>query len=273
MRSHRFPGQKILSTGTGVYGKVKMIMKKPQTFKTIFISGLLTLIPVVATAVVLLFLFNLFDNWLAPLGQKILESSHIILPLGLKHIPGLGILATFVVTVITGLFVSNYLGKQIVEFGERILENIPVVKNVYSGVRQIMDSFSLEGGSTPFKTVVMFEFPSPGVWTIGFLTTSSLELARQVAGEELMNVFLPAAPIPSNGILLMIPANKLKLLSINAEEALKMIATLGLVQRKNEGEAAGLVDAVVLPESLAPGRSSRRKIPPKGLPKSGRKKN
>jgi len=217
-----------------------------KTWRGIFISGLLTLIPIVATGFVLLFLFDLFDGWLAPLGARIVTALNLRLPLGLKHIPGLGILATLVLTFLTGLFASHYLGRQLLEFGERVIDNIPVIKHVYGGIRQIMDSFSMkEGQKTPFKTVVMFEFPRPGIWTLGFLTTRSMAIANRKARQELMNVFVPAAPIPSQGIFLMIPARDLHYLDLTAEEALKMIATLGLVQKKGE-------DASALPPPAVP---------------------
>lgn len=207
-------------------------VKKTQT---IFISGLFILIPLMVTIVVLVFLFNLFDGWLAPVSNYVLHLTGFQLPAGWKTIPGLGIIATLILIFLAGLFGSNYLGRRVMLLAERIITSIPFVSNVYGGVRQLVKAFSATGASA-FKTVVMFEFPMPGQWTVGFLTTSSLPAASKLAKAKLMNVFVPAAPIPSQGLMVLVPENKLKILPITTEEAFKMLATLGLVQKgQDEG--------------------------------------
>jgi len=201
---------------------------KEHPLRRIFISGLLVVIPLAATILVLIFLFNLLDGWLAPMGGQFLRTVGFKLPPELKNIPGFGILATLVLIMLTGLVASNYLGRRVLSFGDRIIRNIPLVSNVYSGVRQLVNAFS-GSGSTAFRTAVLFEFPRKGIWTVGFLTVPAFAAAEQIVRKKMLTIFLPAAPIPSQGVMLLVPTKDVRILPISAEQAFKLIATLGLV--------------------------------------------
>jgi len=217
----------------------------PETttgFKKTFVTGLFILIPVAVTVIILLFLFNFFDNWLAPLVNQLLHWAGIPLPAGWTRIPGLGILVTLLLTFITGLVSTNYFGRRLLGVGQSILNTIPVVKNVYGGVSQLVSALS-EAGAAPFQTVVMLEFPRPGMWTIGFVSSDAAELANQIVGTEMVNVFLPTAPIPSQGLYLMIPKKDLRVLPLTTEEGFKMLATLGLIKKPGVPETLPKIGA------------------------------
>ncbi len=222
-----------------------------NTLRRIFISGLLILIPVAVTVFIFLFMFNLLDGWLAPMGGEVLRFFGFKVPPELKHIPGFGILATLILIFLTGLVASNYLGRQLLRFGDRVIKNIPIISSIYSAMRQVVNSFSMSGSSA-FKTVVMFEYPRTGIWAIGFLTTPSLSAARQISKQELVNVFLPTTPNPTSGYFLMVPLKQIYVLPISPEEGLKIIATVGLIQK----------DKIV-----SPGSATQGKLP---LPTPGR---
>lgn len=209
------------------------IRAKTNQLQKIFITGLLLLLPLLATCLLLVFLFNLLDGWLAPVGVQIMRLAGIPLPAGWNRIPGFGIAATLILIFLSGLFASHYLGRRLFQFAERLILRLPVVNQVYNGFRQVIHSFSAEGMKA-FQTVVLFEFPRKGVWTMGFVTTPAARSLERAAGEKLVNVFLPAAPIPSQGVLLMISAKNMKILPITVEEALGMLTTLGLVQASNQ---------------------------------------
>ncbi|MEW6516455.1 MAG: DUF502 domain-containing protein [candidate division FCPU426 bacterium] len=233
----------------------------PITLRRIFISGLLVMIPLAATILILVFLFNLLDGWLAPMGGQFLRALGFKLPPELKRIPGFGILATLVLTMLTGLVASNYLGRRVLRFGDRIIRNIPLVSNVYGSIRQLVKAFSA-GGSTAFRTAVLFEFPRKGIWTVGFLTVPAFAAAEQIIRKKMLTVFLPAAPIPSQGVMLLVPAKDVRILPMSAEQALKLIATLGLVSSPTEDEhlhadAPQPVSAPSLPPA-GPKRRQRR---------------
>ncbi len=229
--------------------------KKHNTFQRIFFTGLIFLIPVALTAGILVFLFNLLDNWLAPVVNQLLHVIGVPLPLGWSRIPGLGILATLALVFFTGLVGSHYLGRRLLGFGHGLLQNIPLVKNVYGGISQLVKVLT-SAEATPFRTVVMLEFPRPGVWTLGFVSNDASELVNSMAGTRLVNVFLPAAPIPTQGLYLMVPKKDLRVLAISTEEGFKMLATLGLVQ--NAAPAAALPPGRS-PETRAGRRPRRRR--------------
>jgi uncharacterized membrane protein len=225
--------------------------EEKKMFRNIFISGLLILIPIAATIVVLGFMFNLLDSWLSPYGAYILRAFGVALPADWKNIPGFGIVATFVLICLTGLFASNYLGRRLLKVVEKFIGSLPLINNVYNGMRQLVEAFS-SGQGKAFKTVVMLEFPQRGNWTLGFLTSESALWAQKAARQTLVNVFIPAAPIPSQGILVLVPRHKLKVLPLSVEEAFKFIATLGLVT----GKAKDRLPAGILPEGS--GKAIRR---------------
>lgn len=208
------------------------------TLRKIFITGLLILIPIAATVIILVFLFNLFDGWLSPAGGRILRAFGLNLPLDLQHIPGFGIVATVVLIFLVGLFGSNYLGRQVLQFGDRLIKRVPLVNSIYIAIRQVVSSFSITGANA-FKTVVLFEYPRKGLWAIGFITSPSLASAEKITKQKLMNVFLPTTPNPTSGFLLLVPEKDLHVLPISAENGLKIIATVGLIQ--TEAQARTLV--------------------------------
>lgn len=215
---------------------------KKNRIQRVFITGLLILIPIVATIFVLIFLFNLLDGWLAPAGGQILRALGVKLPTDLEHIPGFGIAATFLLIFFTGLFASNFLGRKILQFGDKIIKRLPLVNNIYSTIRQVVTSFSI-AGSKAFKQVVMFEYPRKGLWAIGFITTNSLPSVQRIAKQKMVNVFLPTTPNPTSGFLLMVPEKDVYPLPISPENGVKIIASVGLIQSETvlASQAAGIV--------------------------------
>jgi uncharacterized membrane protein len=205
--------------------------KEKNSFQKIFISGLLILIPIVVTLFVLVFLFNFLDSWLSPYGAEILRALGMNLPPTWNKVPGFGILATFILICITGLFASNYLGRRLLKLVDSFMSSLPVINHVYSGMRQLVDAFSASEG-TAFKTVVLVEFPASGIWTLGFISAPAASWAQREFKTEMVNVFIPATPLPSTGILVLMPRNKLKIVPLSVEETFKIIATMGLVAGK-----------------------------------------
>lgn len=229
-----------------------------NSFQKIFISGLLILIPIVATLFVLGFLFNFLDSWLSPYGAEILRALGVNLPADWKKVPGFGILATFLLIVGTGLFASHYLGRRLLKLVDSFMGSLPVVNHVYSGMRQLVDAFSASEG-TAFKTVVMLEFPRKGIWTLGFISAPAAAWAQRVLKKkDMVNVFIPAAPLPSQGLLVLVPKSQVKVLPLSVEETFKIIATMGLVS----GKEKPTMPAAVLPEPTPPVSRTEKKSRP-----------
>jgi uncharacterized membrane protein len=143
-------------------------------------------------------------------------------------IPGLGVILAFVVLLLTGFVASNYLGRSLLALGAELLEHIPLVRSVYSAVKQISDTmFSNKGRS--FSKVVLIRYPQPDTWSLAFQTSESLGEVNKKLPEHMVSVFVPTTPNPTSGFLLMVPAHDMIELEMSVDDALKMIISLGVI--------------------------------------------
>lgn len=180
-----------------------------------FITGLLVLIPLWATWYVLSSLLIVIDGILGDLPGRFFGRSF----------PGLGIatLMFFVLTV--GMLSANYLGKRLLRTGEQLMHKVPIVRGIYTTVKQIMETFSVEHN---FHGVALVEYPRKGCYSLGFMTGN-------VPGEALGNdgkylsVFVPTTPNPTAGFLLLLPESDVKQLNMSVDEGMKYIISIGLV--------------------------------------------
>lgn len=190
--------------------------------RNIFITGLLTITPLVVTVWVLAFLFRAVDGLLSPIIDQIFS----------RHIPGLGFLFTLLLIYLVGLVMTNLLGQKLVAAGERILVRLPIVKGIYSGSKQLVEAVSMPGKAT-FSTVVLVEYPRRDMFMIGFITReASGTLQEPDRLETLTNVFIPNTPNPASGRFVMVPNQDLIPVSITVEEGLKLIISGGFVSPK-----------------------------------------
>jgi uncharacterized membrane protein len=193
-------------------------------FRKYFISGLLVWLPLMVTLVVLNFLFDL-------LNKSLLLLPHDVQPdvlLGF-HVPGIGAVLTIVVIISTGLFAANFVGSRMVAFGDNMMARIPLVRTVYTGVKQVTQTLFMPGGQS-FRKVLLVEFPGPGIWSIAFQTG---EVSPQIEGalkQPMVSYFVPTTPNPTSGFLMMAPRNKVVELNMSVDQALKMVISLGVVQ-------------------------------------------
>ncbi len=179
-----------------------------------FLSGIAVILPIGVTIFVLLWLFNLLDN--------ILETP-VYMIFG-RDIPGAGLLAIVVIVFVTGVFTSNFIGNKIAGWFHSLLEKIPIINTVYKPVSKIAASFSSENTKS-FKSVVTVEFPSEGIYSIGFITNDNVAFG----GDKKVCVFIPTTPNPTNGFLVFLEKNKLKELDISVSEGLNMVVSIGSV--------------------------------------------
>jgi uncharacterized membrane protein len=193
-------------------------------FRKYFISGLLVWLPLMVTLVVLNFLFDL-------LNKSLLLLPHDVQPdvlLGF-HVPGVGAVLTIVVIISTGLFAANFVGRRMVAFGDNMMARIPLVRTVYTGVKQVTQTLFMPGGQS-FRKVLLVEFPGPGIWSIAFQTG---EVSPEIEGalkQPMVSYFVPTTPNPTSGFLMMAPRSKVVELSMSVDQALKMVISLGVVQ-------------------------------------------
>ena len=149
------------------------------------------------------------------------------------HIPGIGLVLAIALILVTGIFAANVIGRWVVARWEKLLEKIPLVRPIYSGVKQIMETV-LSNRTESFKEVVLIEFPKKDCWTYGFIvSTPGRAAAAETGYDDVVTVFVPTAPNPTSGYVLMAPRSQLKRSRVSIEDAFKFHVSLGVMSPKS----------------------------------------
>lgn len=148
-------------------------------------------------------------------------------------IPGLGLLVLIFSLMLVGALTAGFFGRLWMRFSEQALNQMPVIRNVYSAVKQILETV-LAQQSNAFREAVLIEYPRRGIWAIGFLTGSTKGEVQNLTAEECINVFLPTTPNPTSGFLLFVPKKDITPLSMSVEDAIKMVISGGIVTPPDE---------------------------------------
>ena len=143
-------------------------------------------------------------------------------------IPGLGLIVVLTSLAVIGWLTAGVLGRLLQRTSERILARTPVVRTVYSAIKQILETV-LAQQSNAFREAVLIEYPRQGIWTIAFITGSARGEIQGLSDDEVINVFVPTTPNPTSGFLLFVPRKDLIPLGMSVEEAIKMVISGGLV--------------------------------------------
>jgi uncharacterized membrane protein len=144
------------------------------------------------------------------------------------HIPGLGTILTLLFIFLTGLATRNFIGKRIVWLWEGMLTRIPVVRSIYSSVKQVSDTLFSSSGNA-FRKALLVQYPRQGSWTIGFLTGVPGGDVRNHLQGDYVSLYIPTTPNPTSGFFLMVPRADTIELDMNVDEALKYIVSMGVV--------------------------------------------
>ncbi|HKZ46520.1 MAG TPA: DUF502 domain-containing protein [Thermodesulfobacteriota bacterium] len=211
-----------------------MFKKIKASFKRYFIAGLLVVVPLYLT----IYIFSLIVGYMDTLLNYLPESMQPDVYLKF-HIPGLGVIFTIVVIFLIGLLATNLLGKKLVEIGDNILARIPFFRSIYKPLKQFMETFLVTGYSG-FRRVVLVEFPSKGMYSVGFLTGVAAGEVQSKTKEKVVNVFLPTTPNPTTGFYILIPEKDIIPLEMSVEDAFKLIITGGMVSPENTKNKDGL---------------------------------
>ncbi|MEM1274848.1 MAG: DUF502 domain-containing protein, partial [Pseudomonadota bacterium] len=143
-------------------------------------------------------------------------------------------------TLLVGWIAKGYIGRSLLRWAEGIVLNVPVVRSVYGGVKQIAETvFNQE--DTSFEEAVLIEYPRKGIWAIGFISTNAKgEIAdRNTADSDLMSVFVPTTPNPTSGFLLFFPEADVVRLDMTVEDAAKLVISAGLVYPNGQPDQNG----------------------------------
>jgi len=201
------------------------------TVKKYLIAGLLTWLPLAITIWVLLWVLGLMDGMFAgvlSVTQAVLPHSAYDGLEGLRSVPGLGVIVMLVLMLMTGVFVTNIFGQWWVRQWDALMNRIPIVKSIYSSVKQVSDTLFSSNGNA-FREAVLVQYPHAGSWTIAFVTGQpSGEVAGLLSGEH-VGLYVPTTPNPTSGFFLMMPRTAVRPLGMSVDEALKYIISMGVV--------------------------------------------
>ena len=185
------------------------------------LTGVVVAIPIIVTVWVLQAAYEFIDGISAKYLRIVFS----------KQIPGLGFIVSLLILLLLGFMATNVLGQRIIDWIERQLLHIPVVATIYTGVKQVIDSFKSFNNMANFKRVVYVEYPSPGCKLIGFVTGQYYDHRLQ---QEMVSVVIPTAPNPMTGLVIVVEAAHVIESELNLEEAMKLIISAGLVSPKRK---------------------------------------
>jgi uncharacterized membrane protein len=199
--------------------------------KTYLVAGLLVWLPLAITVWVLSWALGALDGvfaWLLSATQAVMPTSMHDGIDKLRHVPGLGVLVMAAALLLTGVFAANFVGQWWLRQWDRVLHQIPIVKSIYSSVKQVSDTLFSSSGNA-FREAVLVQYPRPGSWTIAFVTGKpGGEVATLLPG-EFVSVYVPTTPNPTSGFFLMMPRADVLALKMSVDEALKYVISMGVV--------------------------------------------
>ncbi|WP_366940633.1 DUF502 domain-containing protein [uncultured Rhodospira sp.] len=173
-------------------------------------------------------------------------------------IPGVGLLVMVLILIGIGAFATGLVGRILFRLGERLLNRMPLIRNIYGALKQILETV-LAQQSTAFRQVVLVEYPRRGIWAIAFITGVTEGEVQNLTAQECVNVFLPTTPNPTSGFLLFVPRQDLIVLDMSVEEGIKMVISGGIVtppdRRPAEVRQVPLVDST---PDVDPGPAHKR---------------
>ena len=195
-----------------------------QRLRAYFLTGILITAPLFITGYLAWLFIGFVDAKVTPLLPE-QYNPESYLPFG---VPGLGLIVLFIFLTIVGAVTAGFFGKLWLRFTERLLSRMPIVRNIYSAVKQILETV-LAQQSNAFREAVLVEYPRRGLWAIAFITGRTEGEVQNITEEECINIFLPTTPNPTSGFLLFVPKKDLISLRMSTEEAIKMVISGGII--------------------------------------------
>lgn len=200
-------------------------------------AGILVAAPIGLTIFAGLFFVDFVDQKIKPLIPPA-WNPETYLPIS---VPGLGLLLLVIFLVLVGMLFAGMLGRWLTTQGERLMARVPVLRWIYSSTKQLAEQVFTKQAKS-FQGVALVEYPRYGSWALGFLTGKTLGEVQELTESPVVNVFVPATPIPATGFLLFLPEKEVHLLPISVEQGMKLVISGGIVmpsadQAKN-GESA-----------------------------------
>jgi uncharacterized membrane protein len=204
-----------------------------------FLTGLVVVGPVTITLYIAWYFINIVDAWVKPYIPRIYNpESYLPFP-----IPGVGLLFAIVGLTLIGALAANLLGRSLISAGELMLGRMPIVRNVYQGLKQIFESVvTASAPSQSFQKVALMEFPSKGIWSLVFVTGEAAEqIAAELPGADLVSVFMPTGMLPPSGFVCFVPRANVVPVKMSVEDAAKIIISAGMVNPETQARFKEMV--------------------------------
>ncbi|MFC1510246.1 DUF502 domain-containing protein [Candidatus Omnitrophota bacterium] len=198
-------------------------MKMIGRIRKYFISGLLVFLPLAITVYFFIIGVNFADGLLGKFLAPIFYKNFGF------YVPGLGIIVGVYLIILTGFFVTNYLGKKIYTFFENLLLKFPFFRQVYPAIKEMAHFIFAQDKFSSFKKVVLIEYPRKGMFAFGFLTNDTSEKIAVKIGKDLCNIFIPSAPGPLTGYVILVPRKEIIFTEMTVEDAMRFIVSGGVV--------------------------------------------
>ena len=205
-----------------------------QRARTNFLTGLVVVAPVALTIWLVWATISFIDARIVPLVPDAYNPATY---LG-KNIAGFGVVVFLLFTTAVGALTKGIFGRQLVRWGESLFDRTPIVRSIYTALKQIVETV-LNQSSASFQKACLIEYPRRGAWSIGFISTETTgELPKKAARDDMLSVFIPTTPNPTSGFLLFVPRGDVVMLDMTVEEAAKLVISAGLVVPPTQEEIA-----------------------------------
>ncbi|MDA8230328.1 MAG: DUF502 domain-containing protein [Magnetospirillum sp.] len=196
-------------------------LRMAARLRAYFFAGILVTAPISITFYIAWQFIHFVDSQVSPLIPPHLNPQN-------WGVPGFGLVVVVVALTLIGALTAGFAGRMFVKLSEAVLEHMPVIRSIYSAVKQIFETVLAQKASA-FREVVLIEFPRPGMWTLAFITgATNGEIGDQFA-EDMVNVFVPTTPNPTSGYLMFLPRKDVRVLDISVEDGIKMVVSTGIL--------------------------------------------
>ena len=200
-----------------------------------FLAGILVTAPISITLYVTWVFLVWVDSLITP-HIPVAYNPNTYLPFSM---PGIGLIIAVSFFILVGWFAKNFMGRMLINLSEYVVDRVPVIRKIYAALKQIFETL-MTSKSQAFREVVMFQYPRPGIWALGFVTgVQKGEVGRRLTTDEVVSVFLPMTP-PTSGFLLFMPRKDVIVMDMTVEEGLKLSISGGIITPPDKEALNGL---------------------------------
>lgn len=195
-----------------------------------FLTGLIVIAPIGITIWLIWTLTGWIDSWVLPFIPNAYNPAILINEwTGIQvNIRGLGVVTFLIFTMLVGWIAKGLIGRSMIRWAESLVLSIPLIRTVYSGLKQIAETI-LQQGQQNFDKACLVEYPRKGMWAIAFISTKAKGEIQAKTNDEVVSIFMPTTPNPTSGFLLFVPIKDVQVLDMSVEDAAKLIISAGLV--------------------------------------------